>query len=149
MVVIKIFKKSQLTKGICQVILTDWKEISEMPQRTEENLSSCLNWWAAVIQDAPTDWGKLAGNIQYVPTVWEKFAGYSNLFGKKYPRFPNRPWEICQVVSTDWQELCNMPQLTEINLFRLSQLLWQEISKIPQLTKGNLASCPNWLVEGI
>ena len=110
---------------------TDWKEISEMPQRTEGNLSSCLNWLAGIMQFAPTYRDKfgqiiptiLAGNIQGSPTDQGKFGKLSQLISRRYLRFPNWPRKICQVVTTDWQE----------------------ISKMPHLTMGNLSSCLKWL----
>jgi hypothetical protein len=52
------------------------------------------------------------------------------LIGRKYPRCPKGPREICQVVSTDEQELFKMTQLTK-GICEVTQLIGRKYPICP------------------
>ncbi len=104
-----------------------------MPHLTMGNLSSCLNW--------------LAGKLK-MPQRTERICQVISLIGRKYPRCPTWPWEICPVVSTDWQELSKITQLTEGNLASYPSWFGRKYPRCP-LSMGNLANYRNWLAGNI
>ncbi len=137
----------QLTKGICQVIPTDWKELSEMPQRAEGNLSSCLTdeqelfkmpqLTQGICEVIPADWQEisnmsllsernlqviptqLVGNIQDSPTDRGKFVKLLlQLIGRNIKDAPTDR-KNQSGYPTDWPELSKIIYPTDCGIWQV------------------------------